>query len=115
MTIGGNPFAARLETDGAAYRYFPVASIEGSEALPYALKVLLENVLRKAEDPESARELARRIVEAGLAGTVGDEVEFCSRTSRACRCSWTSRSCARPAWRWEEIPRRSTRRSRAIW
>ena len=76
MTIGGNPFAARLETDGAAYRYFPVASIEGSEALPYALKVLLENVLRKAEDPESARELARRIVEAGLAGTVGDEVEF---------------------------------------
>ena len=76
MTIGGNPFAARLETDGAAYRYFPVASIEGSEALPYALKVLLENVLRKAEDPESTRELARRIVEAGLAGTVGDEVEF---------------------------------------
>ena len=43
---------------------------------PYALTVLLENVLRNAESPEAAEELAGRIVAAGNAGEVGSEVEF---------------------------------------
>ena len=38
--------------------------------------MLLENVLRNAETPEAAEELAARIVEAGRAGVVGSEIEF---------------------------------------
>ena len=47
-----------------------------AEKLPYALKVLLENVLRNAETPEAAADLAKRVIEAGCAGEVGSEVEF---------------------------------------
>ena len=40
------------------------------------MKVLLENVLRCAEDDAAAEVLANRILDAGLAGVSGDEVEF---------------------------------------
>lgn len=69
-------FAATLSVGDAAYTYYPVEQVEGSEKLPYALKVLLENVLRNAESPEAASDLAKRVVEAGCAGEVGSEVEF---------------------------------------
>ncbi len=69
-------FAATLSVGDAAYTYYPVEQVEGSEKLPYALKVLLENVLRNAESPEAAYDLAKRVVEAGCAGEVGSEVEF---------------------------------------
>ena len=69
-------FAATLSVGDAAYTYYPVEQVEGSEKLPYALKVLLENVLRNAESPEAAADLAKRVVEAGCAGEVGSEVEF---------------------------------------
>ena len=76
MTQGNDRFSATLDVAGAAFTYYPVSSIEGSEALPSALKVLLENVLRNAETPEIAEELAARIVAAGTAGAAGAEVEF---------------------------------------
>ena len=69
-------FAATLSVGDAAYTYYPVEQVEGSEKLPYALKVLLENVLRNAESPQTASDLAKRVVEAGCAGEVGSEVEF---------------------------------------
>ena len=69
-------FAATLSVGDAAYTYYPVEQVEGSEKLPYALKVLLENVLRNAENPQTASDLAKRVVEAGCAGEVGSEVEF---------------------------------------
>ena len=69
-------FAATLSVGDAAYTYYPVEQVEGSEKLPYALKVLLENVLRHAESPQTASDLAKRVVEAGCAGEVGSEVEF---------------------------------------
>ena len=69
-------FAATLSVGDAAYTYYPVEQVEGSEKLPYALKVLLENVLRNAESQQTASDLAKRVVEAGCAGEVGSEVEF---------------------------------------
>ena len=69
-------FAATLSVGDAAYTYYPIEQIAGSEKLPYALKVLLENVLRNAETPEAAADLAKRVIEAGCAGEVGSEVEF---------------------------------------
>lgn len=68
--------AATLQVGNKAYRYFPVNRVEGSEKLPYSLTVLLENVLRNAPTEERAQELAGRLVEAGLKGEVGSEIEF---------------------------------------
>ena len=76
MTQENSPFASTLAVDGASYTYYPVSAVAGSEELPYALTVLLENVLRNADTPQDAEELATRIVEAGRAGTVGSEIEF---------------------------------------
>lgn len=70
-------FAATLDVNGASYTYYPVSAVAGYEQLPYALTVLLENVLRNAESEEAAEALAQRIVAAGNAGAMGDEVEFC--------------------------------------
>ena len=69
-------FASTLNVNGTTYAYYPVSAVAGSEQLPYSLTVLLENVLRNAETPEAAEELAARIVEAGRAGVVGSEIEF---------------------------------------
>jgi len=35
-----------LEVNGQSYEIFRVAGIEGTDTLPYSLKVLLENLLR---------------------------------------------------------------------
>ena len=65
-----------LEVNGTSYQYYPVSSIEGSEKLPYSLQILLENVLRMAPDSETAEQFAKRVVEAGLAGKQGGEIEY---------------------------------------
>ncbi|HIS40613.1 MAG TPA: aconitate hydratase AcnA [Candidatus Aphodovivens avistercoris] len=69
-------FADTLEVGGKRYTYFPVSRVPGVEKLPYSLTVLLENVLRNAATDDEAELMARRIVEAGCAGQVGEEVEF---------------------------------------
>ena len=71
-----NDRAELLETPYGTYRYYPVCTIEGADELPIPLKVLLENVLRNVEDDSAAHLFAERIVRAGSAGDVGDEVEF---------------------------------------
>ena len=76
MTNENSRFASVLEVEGTKYRYYPASTVKGSETLPYALTVLLENVLRTVEDEAAAEELANRIVAAGTAGDVGSEVEF---------------------------------------
>ena len=73
---GTASFQKTLTVRGRNYRYCAVDQIDGVKHLPRALKVLLENVLRTAADENAARMLAGRIVEAGLAGQTGQEVEF---------------------------------------
>lgn len=63
---------ATLEVEGQTYRYVPVSVVEGSDRLPYTLKILLENILRRGGGLDDARAL----VEAVLAGCVGPEVAF---------------------------------------
>ena len=67
---------AALEVGGKVYTYYPVSQVAGAEKLPCSLTVLLENVLRKAESDESAALLAQRVVNAGVAGEAGSEIEF---------------------------------------
>lgn len=68
--------ASQLVVGEKSYTYYPIASIAGSDRLPYSLKVLLENVLRNVSDEKQAAVLAKRIVDAGCQGKTGDEVEF---------------------------------------
>ncbi|MDO4403426.1 MAG: aconitate hydratase AcnA [Atopobiaceae bacterium] len=55
---------------------YDVSGIPGAEKLPRALVILLENCVRRAQTDDDAIMLAQRILEAGLAGTQGDEIEF---------------------------------------
>ncbi|MBR2805102.1 MAG: aconitate hydratase, partial [Eggerthellaceae bacterium] len=67
---------ALLEVEGERYRYHPVNKCGNVEKLPYSLTVLLENVLRCARTDDEAQAYAKRIIDAGLAGQAGEEVEF---------------------------------------
>lgn len=71
-----NNRSAILNVGDIEYTYYPVTNIQGHEKLPYSLTVLLENILRLAPSDERAKELSDRLVEAGLAGEVGSEIEF---------------------------------------
>lgn len=65
-----------LKVGNVTYTYYPVNRVAGHEKLPFSLTVLLENILRNAESDERASKLAQRLVEAGLSGEVGSEIEF---------------------------------------
>ena len=65
-----------LEVGDRQYAYYPVSAISGFEKLPYSLTVLLENIMRNARSEDEMRTYAQRVVEAGLAGNAGEEVEF---------------------------------------
>lgn len=71
-----NNRSAILNVGDTECTYYPVTNIQGHEKLPYSLTVLLENILRLAPSDERAKELSDRLVEAGLAGAVGSEIEF---------------------------------------
>ena len=55
---------------------YDVSGIPGADKLPRALVVLLENVVRNAVTDDDAVQAAWRVVQAGLAGAQGDEIEF---------------------------------------
>lgn len=65
-----------LEADGVSRLATVVSGIPGAERLPRALVTLLENVVRRAATDDDAVRMAAAVVEAGLAGRAGDEVEF---------------------------------------
>lgn len=66
----------RLEVAGIGRSMVDVSGIPGAGQLPRALVVLLENVVRRASSDEEAVAMAEKVVEAGLAGSVGEEIEF---------------------------------------
>ena len=67
---------ATLNAGGQTYTYYRTDAIDAEHKLPYSLTVLLENVLRCARDNDEAKRYAQRVLEAGLAGKAGEEVEF---------------------------------------
>ena len=66
----------RLEAGGITRLAYDVSGIPGASRLPRALVVLLENCVRRAPSDEEAVRLARRVVEAGLAGAQGEEIDY---------------------------------------
>lgn len=65
-----------VEAGGITRLAHVVSGIPGADRLPRALVTLLENVVRRAATDEDAERMARAVVEAGLAGRVGEEIEF---------------------------------------
>ena len=61
---------------GQAYRYYPVSRVRSYERLPYALTILVENILRCSRTEDEAQTFVDRVVSAALAGETGEEVEF---------------------------------------
>lgn len=62
---------------GSLKRYvYNVSKIPGASRLPRALVVLLENVVRRAPSLEAATQAAACVVDAGLAGEQGQEIEY---------------------------------------
>lgn len=76
MDASEDAFSSTITVGAKTYGYFPVKRFEGVDKLPYSLTVLLENVLRNARDKEEAERYANRILDAGLNGQAGEEVEF---------------------------------------
>ena len=68
--------SAELKVGNTSYIFYPVNRVKGYEKLPYSLTVLLENILRNAGSDEQAEKLAGRLIEAGLSGQTGSEIEF---------------------------------------
>lgn len=68
--------ANTLDVNGNQFQYYSVKRYDGVEKLPYSLTVLLENVLRNARSAQEADTYARRVIDAGLRGEAGEEVEF---------------------------------------
>ena len=68
--------AREVSCAGITRKVFDVSGIPGADRLPRALVVLLENVVRRAATLDAAIDAAARVVEAGLAGKQGDEIEF---------------------------------------
>ncbi len=65
-----------LEAAGKRRLVYDVSGIPGASKLPHALVTLLENVVRGVSDPKARLAQAQAIVEAGLAGTAGEEIAF---------------------------------------
>jgi len=65
-----------LTVGETSYRYYSIADFKGVERLPYSLSILLENVVRNARTEDEAKLYAQRIIDAGLNGKAGEEIEF---------------------------------------
>lgn len=59
-----------------SFKFYDINACEGAKKLPLSLKIVLENVLRNAASEEIARKQADRILEAGLQGKAGEEIDF---------------------------------------
>ena len=65
-----------LVVEGRTYHIYPTATISGSERLPYSLRILLENIARTVDDDAARASYIERLMEAGLAGEQGGEIEY---------------------------------------
>ena len=114
MTRNSFDARARLDVDGSAYEIYRLDRIAGSARLPYSLKVLLENLLRREDGVTVTADQIDALAAWDPAADHGIEIQFaqpaCSyRTSPECRASLTLSRCATRSSRWEAIRRGSTR------
>ena len=68
------PFERTLTVGGRSFRYASLDALPESRRLPVCLKILLENVIRRAPSEDEARMRAQTVIEAGLAGRAVAEI-----------------------------------------
>ena len=73
-----NSFDARrsLEVDGQSYEIYGIDAVEGSQSLPYSLKVLLENLLRTEDGANVTAEQIRKLGAWQADAQPADEIQF---------------------------------------
>ena len=77
--MGVLPMSVQTQTLHVGDNDFEVCDtshVEGAEALPHSLRILLENVLRNVDDADARELYAKRIVDAGTQGVQGGEIEY---------------------------------------
>ena len=74
--ISASRNGALLNVANVSRTFVDISKIPGADKLPFALCVLLENVVRCAETDEEAVRFARSIIEAGAEGRSGDEISY---------------------------------------
>ena len=65
-----------LNVGGSTFAMCATSCVRGADKLPHSLRILLENVLRNVDGEEQKQIYVKRIVDAGLAGERGGEVEY---------------------------------------
>ena len=91
----------RLEVGGRSVDYFRISAVDGTDRLPFSLKVLLENLLRTEDGVNVTPEQIAALANWNPAAEPDTEIQFkpgpsshC-RTSPACQPSSTSQRCGR--------------------
>ena len=74
------------------FKVCDTSHVEGAEALPHSLRILLENVLRNVDDADARELYAKRIVDAGTQAFRAAKLNtcllvFCCKISPVCQCS----------------------------
>jgi len=73
-----NSFGSRdtLDVQGTSYEYFRIGAVEGSERLPFSLKILLENALRTEDGENVTAEQIRAIANWDPSAEPDVEIQF---------------------------------------
>jgi aconitate hydratase len=76
MTANSFGSRATLEAGGATHEIYRLAAVDGSENLPYSLKVLLENLLRNEDGVNITADHIRALANWDPAAEPGTEIQF---------------------------------------
>ena len=76
MTANSFDSRATLEAGGATHEIYRIAAVEGSETLPYSLKVLLENLLRNEDGLNITADHIRALGNWNPAAEPDTEIQF---------------------------------------
>src|ERR1700742_3731490 len=77
-TMPANSFGSRatLEAGGATHEIYRLAAVDGSETLPYSLKVLLENLLRNEDGANITADHIRALAQWDPSKEPDTEIQF---------------------------------------
>src|SRR5699024_7693625 len=65
-----------LNVDGAEYEIFRLNKVEGSQKLPYSLKILLENLLRTEDGKNITKDQIQALASCGPSADPSTEIQF---------------------------------------
>src|SRR5580700_5121577 len=76
MTVDSLGSRATLDVAGTQYEIYRLDAVEGSESLPYSLKILLENLLRNEDGANITADHIRALAQWDPAKEPDTEIQF---------------------------------------